>query len=234
MDPAVAQRLTEERCEFGGARLHDAAHVEGVADLAVDGVRDGGEEPHRICRFVSDQPGAAGAVKADWGSRLSGYRAKLRNGRPRSPRHGQRKPAVGEQRPPRRTFCAVEQHCGADRQPPLREGGRQGMRLDRPRGPERVGANPENRGVAATDHARRIGEDVGSALEHEADHAQRCGNLLDRPAVVLDPLDDPAPPARRVSPGFESGYHVSPHDVGHRQTRCRSPARHGCRRHRRR
>ena len=54
-----------------------------------------------------------------------------------------------------------------------------GVLDDRLGGAERVRSDAHHDGVAAAHHAGGVGEDVGAALEHEADHAQRCPAWLD-------------------------------------------------------
>ena len=51
--------------------------------------------------------------------------------------------------------------------------------------PERIAADAEHDGVAGSQHAGRVGEHVGSALEHEPDDTQRSAPGLDLPRAVV-------------------------------------------------
>ena len=104
---AAARNAGTRSC---GARPHDAAHVQGVAHLAVERV------PHREARTArrrrvvgGHQPRAAGAVQADRHAVLAGHGPELGDRRARAAGDGQRQPLVGEQRPAGGVRGAVDQ-----------------------------------------------------------------------------------------------------------------------------
>jgi hypothetical protein len=126
-------------------------------------------------------------------------------------------------------FGAVQQGRGARRQAGLGQRRIEGGAHDGPRGAQRVRADAEHHGVAGTDHARGVGEDVGPALEDEARHAQGRDQLLNAPALVVNAFDPPPAAGVGVLPGPEPRDHVGPHGRAHRQTGRRAPAGPGLR-----
>ena len=117
---------------------------------------------------------------------------------------------------------------------------------DRPCGAERVGADAEHDGVAAAQHAARIGEHVRTALEHEADDPERCRrSSTDHPSwstrsTIAVPSDSSSRHVRRpdtmsrriVSDEYESGRRSLPASAPprHRVRWPRRSARTSCRR----
>ncbi len=106
---------------------------------------------------------------------------------------------------------AFDQYAGAVGQAGGGEGGRERMLRDRLRRGQRIRADAEHHRVAAAQHACRVGKYVGPAREYEADHAERRGQRLQGPAVVIEPLDDPAAGRRCVAPFQQAGDHVGAH-----------------------
>jgi hypothetical protein len=81
------------------------------------------------------------------------------------------------------------------------------------RGAEGIAANPEDDGIAAADDARGVGEDVGPALEHEADHAERRDHLIEAPAGMVDVLEHLAAAAASVTPAAKAVDHLPAHFI---------------------
>ena len=82
---------------------------------------------------------------------------------------------------------------------------------------QRVRPDPEHHGVARAQDPRRVGEDVGSALEDERDHTQSVANHLDVPAGVGNGVDDAATTGGHGRPTAQPGHHVGAHAVGEHQ-----------------
>ncbi len=80
------------------------------------------------------------------------------------------------------------------------EGGIESVVDDGAGGAERVRADAEHHGVAGPQHAGGVGEDIGAALEDEAHHAQRGGDLLNAPSRMIDALDHSAAGGGGVAP----------------------------------
>ncbi len=77
-------RVQECRHQIGGALPHDAAHIESVAHLAVERVRDDAGEPLGVGVGRGDHPGTARSVEADRHPGLAGHRSELGHRRPRA------------------------------------------------------------------------------------------------------------------------------------------------------
>ena len=221
------QRRQKHRDQHVGVRVHDAADIERVADLSVQRVEHGGIEPIRIRRGVGHQPGPACAVQADRRPGLARDGAQLGHDRAGAARDGQRQTRVGEHRPACSMGGAIHQDGGARRQSRLGQRRIQRLGDDGARGAQRVGSDPEDHGVAAPDHPGGVGEDIGPALEHEPDHAQRGHQLVDRPAGMLHPLQQPVARRLGVAPHSQGGDHVGPHGVRRQQSGRGATARPG-------
>ncbi|MCY1444116.1 hypothetical protein D9M71_605680 [compost metagenome] len=85
----LLQRVEKQRYQFRGAIALDQAYVQGIADLAVEGVAHHGGEALGIGVGVGDQPGAASSVKADGSAGLLRDAAQLTDGTSRTTGHGQ-------------------------------------------------------------------------------------------------------------------------------------------------
>ena len=195
------------------------ADVEAVADLAVQRVVDAGGEAFGVGAVVRHQPRAAGSVQADRRPRLPRDAAQLADRGARAARHGQGQSAVGKHGPAGRVLGAVDQAGRAVWQSRGRQRRLQRRAHDGARGAQRVGADPEHHRIAGAQHPGGVGEHIGPALEHETHHAQRRGDLFQRPPLVFDPLDRPPSRALGVPPFAQAGDHVAPHASAQRQPR---------------
>ena len=119
----------KQRDELARPLADDAADVQGVAHLAVEGMGPRPPTSRRIGAGVGDQPGAAGPVQADRRAGLARHRAQLGDRRPRAARHRQGQARVGEHAPSRRRA----RRCPPA--PPCRRAGR--LRPAPGRGPRR-------------------------------------------------------------------------------------------------
>ncbi|MNS25097.1 hypothetical protein D3C72_569850 [compost metagenome] len=81
--------VEEQRHQFSGAVAVNQADVQGVADLAVQGVAHHGGKARGVGIGVGDQPRATGAVQADRRAGLLGDAAQLADGATRTTGHRQ-------------------------------------------------------------------------------------------------------------------------------------------------
>jgi len=197
--------------ELGRTIANDAAHVEGVAHLAVERVLDRRREPVRIGPAVGDDPGTARTVEADGNSRLSGDRTELGHGRAGPAGDCERQARIGEQRPAGGVRGRRHEPDRAGRQTGAGQRGIECVLDDRLRGTECIRADPEHHRIARTDDAGGVGEDVGSALEDESDDTERGPPSLDGPAVVTDLALDGISADRRRRPSSQTVDHVGTH-----------------------
>ncbi|MNI61261.1 hypothetical protein D3C73_1165220 [compost metagenome] len=167
------QRLQEQRHQLGGAVAVNQANVEGVADLAIQGVAHHSRKSRGIGILVGDQPGAASAVEAYGGAGLLGDAAQLADRASRTPGHGQRQAPIGEHRPAGGVIDAFHQRHRSHRQTGGTQRWIQGVGDDGLRGAQGVAANAQHRSVASAQHTRGVSEDVRPAFENECDNAQR-------------------------------------------------------------
>jgi glutamate synthase domain-containing protein 2/glutamate synthase domain-containing protein 1/glutamate synthase domain-containing protein 3 len=84
---------------------------------------------------------------------------------------------------------------------------------------EGIRTDPEHHRVPAPQDPAGVGEDVGATLEHERHDPEPVDDLLDGPAVVVDPLGHATPPARGVAPRPQPRDHVGAHPVRQDQAR---------------
>jgi hypothetical protein len=145
---------------------------------------------------------------------LPGDGPELSDGRTRAAGHGERQPAVVEQRPPGGARSRAHQRHRAGGEPSGVERRAQRVVLDRLGGAQRVGADAHHDGVAGAHDARGVGEHVGPALEHEPDDTERRPARRHRPAGVLDRPDRAVALQVAVAPGAQAGDHVVAHAVG--------------------
>ncbi len=157
-------------------------------------------------------------MQTDRDAGLARHGAQLAHCGTRSPGHRQGEPGVGKHRPPGRAIGARDEGHGRGGAPHLGERRSERLAHDRAGGPKGIAADPQHRDIAGLHDPGRVGQNIGPALEDEAHHAQRRATLLQRPAVMLEDLDQPSAGGRRVAPGQEAGDHVGAHGLAHRQT----------------
>ena len=150
---------------------------------------------------AGDEPGAARAVQADGRAGLAGDGAELgdRGARTRGRRRAPAARSSNSAQPAARAGDRTRRD-GTGRQAGCVERRVEGVGDDRLGRAERVGPDAHHDGVAGAQHAGGVGEHVGPALEHEADHAERRPARLDRPPVVVDAVDRLVAPQVGVAP----------------------------------
>mmetsp|Transcript_52307 Transcript_52307/g.111378 ORF Transcript_52307/g.111378 Transcript_52307/m.111378 type:complete len:361 (-) Transcript_52307:245-1327(-) len=202
--------------QLGSAAPVDAADVEGVADLAIQGALHRGLETGQIAVGRAVHPGAAGAVEAGGNTSLLSQGAQGGHCGARTSSYGQSQSPVAHQGVARGASSTVDETHSPFGQACLFQGRSQGCRHDFASGSQRVAANSEDHSVAAPQHAGRVGQHVGPALEDEADCAQGSPDHVHGPALVLHGLDDGSSLAGGRDPASQARNHALPHLlVGH-------------------
>ncbi len=141
----------------------------------------------------------------------------------RSASDRQREPGIGEERPSGGMLGALQKRDGILGQSGVDQRGPEREFHDRLCRVQGVASDAEDGGVAAPEHAGRVGQDVRPPLEHERDDPARADDLLDDPALVLDPAGHLVTSRFQFRPLCKSGDHVPTHLVAGDEARGRAP-----------
>ena len=124
---------------------------------------------------------------------------------------------------------AVDKRYGACGQPGRSQRRLDGKRHDRPRGGECVGADAEDDGIAAAEHAAGVRQDVRAAFEDEGDDAEGRADHLDAEAVVLNRLEHGTAARGHRRPAAQPLDHFLAHGVRDPQAGRRAATTSGAR-----